>query len=272
MSSRAAAREPILERPILLSGAALLCSFSAITTRFDMIAAGGTLPERLIDLGGASTAIWFALFALIVIARRADSASPDRGDWTVAVIAVACSLVPLGQFGGAGLTLLGLWCLIRSRHDPAIRQAGILMLALSTALIWGRIASQLLGPLVLVPDAWAAGMLSGTSSEGNLVGDALILGPGCSSLHNISIAVLIWAAISQIMGLAITRRLLWGLAAAIAVTVAINLTRVVIIVLNMENFDYWHTGTGATIFGFAAFIAALIVTIIVADRETHSRA
>jgi len=99
-----------------------------------------------------------------------------------------------------------------ARQPPRTAHRYIL-LALTGTLIWGRLFLEVIAPTTLLRlDARFVSLLSGMPSEGNVVnfsgGGPIPIAPGCSSLHNMSLAVLMWITAVKLLDLTMTRRVL----------------------------------------------------------------
>ena len=62
-----------------------------------------------------------------------------RSDWAVAVGAAAAALVPLAIASMIGLSLVALYAIATSRPDAPLRRAALIFLAVTAALLWGRL-------------------------------------------------------------------------------------------------------------------------------------
>jgi exosortase/archaeosortase family protein len=210
-----------------------------------------------LNLFDVSAIIWLALAAQVDLLRRSgrdDLSGPS--DRVILVTAIGAALVPIPVLSSALLTPIALWAWSTADHGAPLRRASAIVLALTTFLLWGRIALAWgAGPL-LGADAAFVGWLAGVKASGNAVdfadGSRFLIAPGCSSLHGVSLGLILWTTVMQYFSLALDRRALLTLATALVGSVLVNGVRLMIIAWNPRNFAYWHTGSGAALFGWIA--------------------
>jgi len=116
-------------------------------------------------------------------------------------------------------------------------------LATTVPMLWSRLLFQFFAKLILQVDASLVGWILGTERTGDIVGFAdgsgvLAILPGCSSLANVSLAILCWVAVSQLVSHKQSAYdLLWCVMACISV-VAVNVSRI-----SVEGLSQWHYAT-----------------------------
>lgn len=237
---------------------------------------GQSLAGALLSLGGVSAIIWFALIVMLLIAGKDDNVEAlmplDRP--ALALMALLAAL-PF-NFGAAIAVMLGGgYLLVTSTSTSSARRIGIIMLALTGPLIWGRLLLAFFGPLLLGLDAYLAAAIAGSSVQGNVVdlfGGAgrLYVALGCSSLHNMSLSILLFAVVTQMLQLRLTPRLISVCVASAAAMAIVNILRLATIARFPSHFEYFHVGQGGALFGLASFAAAIVVTgvgVVAATRD-----
>lgn len=220
------------------------------------------LVSAILDLGGVSAIVWFAIAVLFTISSE-TAAGPAlrRADKAALGLTLFLSFVPLNFAAAIGLLFCGAYLAITSAGDSADRRVAIVMLALTGPLIWGRFLLALMGPFLLHVDASVAGLVAGAPVQGNVVTlpdghGNLYVALGCSSLHNMSLAVLLFVAVTQALRLRYTALLLMtGVGAALAMA-SVNMLRLATLARFPEYFDLFHTGWGGSMFGAVSFVAA----------------
>jgi exosortase/archaeosortase family protein len=185
------------------------------------------LAVAILDLGGVSAIVWFAIGILFVLAS--DTATPGPpvrpADKAVLGLTVVLSFIPLNFAAAVGLLLCGAY------------------LALSS------------------PGGSAERLLAGAPVQGNVVSLAggqgnLYVALGCSSVHNMSLAVLLFVAVTQALRLRFTPLLLLAGAGAALMMATVNVMRLATLARFPEHFELFHTGWGGSLFGAVSFIAA----------------
>jgi len=213
----------------------------------------------VLSAGGISAAVWFSLYAIITISREAGEARPlQAADAVLMAVMAAAALVPapLPASGAVMLAAIYLLAWPASRRE---RRIGYILLALTGTLIWGRLILEVIAPTTLLRlDAQFVSLLSGMPAEGNVVnftnGHRFAIGPACSSLHNMSLAVLLWVTAVQLLDLPLTRRIMATGFLAIFVMLLVNGIRLSAIALFPAHFSLLHFGLGAELFGLASLI------------------
>lgn len=221
----------------------------------------------VLDLGGVSAIVWFAIGALITISSASATTSmPSRTDKAVLGLTLLLSFVPLNFAAAIGLLLCGAYLAATSTSDSADRRIALVMIALTGPLIWGRFLLALMGPFLLRVDAILAGLLAGARVQGNVVSlpgqyGNLYVALGCSSVHNMSLAVLLFITVTQVLRLGYSPRLLLTCGAAMLAMAAVNVLRLATLARMPQHFDVIHTGWGGSLFGAISFVAAGAVIV-----------
>lgn len=222
----------------------------------------------LFDTGGINPIFWFALLVAGAIAFEPDEPVPsDRRDWVVIAAVLLLAALPVVSAGSAGVLLAAAWLGWTSPAGSRGRRAALVLLALTASLIWGHFALMFLGDRIVALDGGFVGWLAGTESQGNIVGfsDAgkpMMIAYGCSSLHNLTMALQLWVAMTQLLRIPFGwKSALVGLAAVVA-NVFVNGLRLATIAHNRESFDYWHTGGGGALFAWAAVVTVAAVVML----------
>lgn len=220
------------------------------------------LVMALLDLGGVSAIVWFAIAILFTISGEAAAGSALRpADKAVLVLTLFLSFIPLNFAAAVGLLLCGAYLAATSAGNSADRRIAVVMIALTGPLIWGRFLLALMGPFLLHLDAGMAGFLAGIPVQGNVIAlprghGNLYVALGCSSLHNMSLAVLLFVAVTQALRLRYTALLLVTGAGAALAMATVNVLRLATLARFPEYFDLFHTGWGGSFFGAVSFLAA----------------
>lgn len=226
------------------------------------------LPIALLDLFGVSAVIWFSLFAIGRLSADDEQDVPPIGrrDAVVLAVLVACSFVPISMVSAAAVFFGGAYCVATNRTGSATFRIGVVLVALSFSLLWGRVLLVALGPQLLSFDAGFVGWMAGTRSAGNLVyfagsSEPFVVGVYCSSLHNVSLGALLWTSVSQMLRIAVDRQ--WTVTCAgVALSVfLINALRLTAIAWYPEHFVTLHVGTLAQLFGASGLIASVLVIL-----------
>jgi exosortase/archaeosortase family protein len=140
----------------------------------------------------------------------------------------------------------------------------LVLLALTGTLVWGPLIMSLFAGPVLSLDAHIAGWVIGSPVTANMVkfvaSDRIyIIAMGCSSIHNMSLAIVLWCTAVALFDLKVDWRLLLVGAAMMGLTFVLNVARLSAIGRFPDYFDFLHMGGGAVLFGWAALIGMALL-------------
>ena len=277
--SRAAPRlRAPMRRSELFFGLFLLAALNSFSTSaVGAVAAQGAL-GAVAGLFGISAIIWAALLAGLKILRDDRGADPlAPGDRWIAAAVIASVLVPAATASMAGLTAAASWAVATSAVRSPLRRAGLVFLAMTGALLWGRLLLAVFSRPLLDLDAMFVSGLIGAEQRGNMLwleGGAtrLAVAPGCSSMQGLSLALLFWVTVNQLFEVRFDRRAaLWCLA-ALAATVAINVLRIGAMLRFPEHLDAIHHGWGFHLSMYTTMFTLAAICLYAARREVFSRA
>ena len=203
-----------------------------------------------INLFEISAILWLALVAgLRILVRDGETRPPTRGDVAIGLIVLAAALLPAPSASAFGLSLLAGWAILTSAPGSAGRRAGIIFLAMTGALLWGRLALALFSRPLLDIDAWFVSALLDAGHRGNLIWSSdgasrLVVAPGCSSMQGMSLAIVFWATVNQSYRVPFGWKAAAYCLAALAATVAVNVLRIGSMLRWPEHLHEIHHGWG----------------------------
>jgi exosortase/archaeosortase family protein len=217
------------------------------------------------NLCGISAVVWLAMAAAIKIGFEGEGDEIRRLDILVLAATVALSLVPLSGAPQAGLLLCAIYLFATSSVATASRRISIVLLSLTGTLIWGRLLLHSFAGPILALDSQLVAWLIGSPVNGNVVAFAgrkseFVIGTGCSSVHNISLAIVLWVTAAALFKITIDRHYVLTGLVMIGVMFALNIARLMVIGFFPDHFDFLHEGGGAAIFAWAGLLSiALLV-------------
>jgi hypothetical protein len=212
-----------------------------------------------------SAIVWFAVFASLRLVLRTGEGQVKALDVVVGVAVLALTAVPVPTLSWVALTLSSIYIARACPAGSAMQRGAFICLALTAPMVWGpKLMHAYFEPFQKI-DALLVSGLTGTERLGNLVrladgsGGYLMIAQGCSSFHNISLAILGSVTATQIVGTKRTvAQLCWCLLACASV-LAVNVIRISLIGLHPEYYDLLHGPVGA---GLANWVSlGLIVAI-----------
>jgi exosortase/archaeosortase family protein len=250
-----------------------------------LFAAANQLPsaapgQALSDLAAVSVfqvMAWYAIFRLL-------ASSDPRQVARMRDILIALALcLPLFLPTTRTIKVLALGAAFffwtRGRDDPKLRAAGTVFAALTIQEYWGHIVFDLFALPLLRAETAVVGALmhaarAGTVWQGNVItgpsGFGIILYSGCSSFHNLSLAMLCWLTVSKLRNRDWrSRDLIIGCVIG-ATMIACNVMRLCLMAWSADLYEYWHNGLGAQIFAVGASVLVLFLSLYGSRPETRA--
>jgi hypothetical protein len=126
----------------------------------------------------------------------------QKADLVLSAILLLLIVLPIGATSWLAVTILSSYILIFGQPTGSLRRGAIVLLAVTVPMLWSRLIFYLFAKFILDIDATLVGWLLGTSRVGNVVefadhSGSLVIFPACSSLANVSLALLCWVTVSQ---------------------------------------------------------------------------
>jgi hypothetical protein len=235
----------------------------------------GFLPA-LLDTFDISIIVWAACMVGIIFLLREPIQPVSRSDRLVAVGALAAFLTPIAPLSWLALSMLTAYIVYTSAHSSFPHRGGWVLLAMTVPMFWGRLLFAAFSDLILQGDATLVGWLVGTHRFGNAIQFAdgsgyLWIAPACSSLANVSLAILCWVTLIKAAG----RPGSWGdigwILAACCAVIIVNVARISLLGLYRDDFELIHGPLGSAI--TSLIILAITVAICLAGvHRAPSRA
>jgi exosortase/archaeosortase family protein len=222
------------------------------------------LQNAIYGLFGVSVVIWFALYAAWTIAVTKEAAEPyRRGDSIVLLAMIGCIALPLPILSIGGGFTAGLWLLFTSQKGSAARRMAIILTAITAQQIFGRLFMTLFSQAILAADIFLVDIFSGFEGQGNVLtrpdGSNMIVAAGCSSINNMSYALLAWVTVAQLFKLRLDKRLAGYVALSLIAIFLLNTLRLLMMGWYPAHFDFIHVGGGAAMFSWAGFILLAVL-------------
>jgi exosortase/archaeosortase family protein len=186
-------------------------------------------------------------------------------------------ILPVYALSWIAVTALSLYILLFANDAPDRKRGAIILLALTMPTLWSRLLFQIFAKPILDIDASLVSLLLGTPRTGNMVGfldgsGYMIVLPACSSLANMSLALLCWVTITQWVGHRWTAKdVLWA-AFACASVIAVNVTRISLMGFSHRHYELIHSSWGDMIANSIMLALMVGVTVLGARREIFARA
>jgi exosortase/archaeosortase family protein len=219
-------------------------------------AAFGTFDISAIVVVSCIASIWLMLRSTVDEVRSADIA--------VGTAVSLLIILPIAAMAWFALTVLSLYILVFTKVDDSARRSAIILLATSVPMLWSRMLFDFFAKSILEADASLVAWVLGTHRTGIMVeftdhSGTLVILPPCSSLANVSLALLCWVTVSQFLRHKWRPQDFFWCLLACASVVAVNVVRISLMGLDVSHYDAIHGTLGDVIANTA--ILGLTVTI-----------
>lgn len=261
----------------LFAGLALLASLNAFAGNVAASVAELGLLNSAFALFGVSAILWVALAAALALLLGEAADSPPTGlDWGAGVVVFGAALLPTATASGVALTGLALWAIVSGASRPRLRRAGLILLAMTGALVWGKLILAVFANPFLDMDVLFVSGLLGAEHDGNVIWReggpmSLVVSTGCSSMNGVSIAIVFWATVNQYFGVPFGWRAAISGAAAIGATVLINVLRIGAMLTWPAHFHAIHEGVGSIVYMWVTLLAVVAICVWGGRREIFAR-
>lgn len=231
--------------------------------------------EALFTTFEISVIVWVACAAGICLVLQDRTTGVRPLDLAAAAGFLVLVVLPVGALSWLAVAALGVY-VIASTTDASSRRGAIILLAVTVPMLWSRLLFQFFANLILQIDASLVAWILGTDRTGDMVrfadgSGSLVILPSCSSLANVSLAILCWMTVNQILRHGQSARdLVWCLAACTSVIV-VNVARIGIQGLSQWHYDTFHSVWGDMITNTLILGLILCFSLLGARRELVGR-
>jgi hypothetical protein len=237
-------------------------------------------------LGWADAAVGtFDISAIVVVACvtgislvLADKTGGVRlADLAVAMAVLLTIALPIGAMSWLAVTMLSLYVLLFTHATESQHRGAVILLAATVPMLWSRLVFDLFASLILAVDASLVGWMLGTHRSGNMVEFAdhsgtLVVFPSCSSLANVSLAILCWVTISaSVRHEWRVQDIFWCLLACSSV-VAVNVIRISLMGLSSAHYHMLHAPLAEIALNIIILVLIVAISVLGVRRDVLSRA
>lgn len=196
---------------------------------------------------------------VIILTWRDDGIHAARPGQTSLVVAImAASTVLSGNLAYGPLLFIGVIAALGDGWSENERRAGVIMMAIGVYRVLSKLIVMLFADTILRADTAIAGLLitvlvPGSSWTGNTIRPphdvGITVAMACSSFANLSLVSLCYTSIAVLDGGVISRRNFFAVGGVWLAVISLNTVRLVLMARSLDAYNYWHFGTGATLFG-----------------------
>jgi hypothetical protein len=262
---------PLARRTIFVWVTVILFGNYLLTIVKDATPLSLSLSRLLTDLASASLFQYMAWFAVCRLLVRSDPKPlGDLRDFCVSIALCLLIFLPTGKMiwvVGLGFSTYLWFC---NSGDRELNAAGVVLGGLAVQAFLGHIFFYLLAAPLLSAETAVVGMILAATRTGTVWHNNIITGPdgfgiiiysGCSSFHNLSLALLGWLTFAKLRNPDWQRGdLARGLVIS-ASMILVNWCRLYMMALNVGLYDFWHDGAGTEIFEIAVAMLVLFLSL-----------
>ena len=225
-----------------LAGLCILGCVSGLTPRIVQSIHRLGWTDALFNTFEISAIVWVSCVTGVYLISRDRTVGLGRRELALGAGYISVVVLPIGPLSWIALTALCAYVLATSNVDTS-RRGALILLATTVPMFWSCLLFHFFANPILAVDASLVSWIIGSHRTGTLVEFAdrsaqLAILPACSSLANVSLAILCWATFSQAFG---HRKsiydVLWCLLACASV-VLVNVTRI-----SLAGLSNWHYAT-----------------------------
>ena len=223
-----------------------------------------------------SLIVWVASFVGIRFIYSDRAERLHSSDIVAGAGFLAAVILPVRELSWLAIAALSLYILLFPSPSLCGRRGAIILLATTIPMLWSRMLFHFFANRILAVDAWFVGWVLGTPRIGNVVSFAdhsgtLVIMPACSSLANMSLALLCWVTISQsVRHQWQPADTLWCLLACVSV-LAVNVTRMSIMGLSQSYFEFVHSEWGDEIANVIILSFIVGISLLGVRRDLPAR-
>lgn len=198
-------------------------------------------------------------------------------DLAVATVLLLLIALPIGAMSWLAVTMLSLYVLFFTQVTESQHRGAVILLAATVPTLWSRLIFDLFANFILGVDASLVGWMLGTHRSGNMVefsdhSGTLAIFPSCSSLANVSLALLCWVTISvSVRHEWRVQDIFWCLLACSSV-VAVNVIRMSFMGLSSAHYQMLHAPLADIVSNIIIFVLIVAISVLGVRHDVLSRA
>jgi len=275
MPSHDVIRVEKLARNDVFAGLFFLGFVSAATDRVATSISVRGIADSITNTFDVSAIVWGACFFALSLARHCDGNRTRGVDWLVAGFALVGFLAPFSLLNWVALTCLASYVVLSSVPRSGLQRCAWIFVAVTFTMFWSPRIFALLSDWILAGDAELVSWITGTIRVGNTVqlsdgSGFLWIAPTCSSMANISLAVLCWTGFAQLSDRSVSTQDIIMCVLICFSVVVINVTRIGLIGLHPAWYQALHGPTGTIVFGYVTLFTIVGFCVLWKKRELFS--
>lgn len=256
-----------ISRQFLLFWLLTLAFANVVAAKATRTAAEVGWEQATAELFAISAIVVMAISASLVLAWKSDHSDQiTPTDWVIGACVLTLTFSSFDILSRLALAGTAAYLLATAARGSSEWRAGAIAASTTTYFIIGPALLTIFAREFAFADAWLVAQATGYYQDRGLVAmndnaGWLRIARGCSSLHALSLSVILPIAYSQWHGLSDWRRI--GLAALVTaiITVAFNVARLSAMAIWPLHFEFLHTGWGATVISFVTLGSMVLICV-----------
>jgi hypothetical protein len=264
-----------LPRGEFFAGLLTLGCVSGLTLRIIQSIKGLGWTAALFNTFQISVIVWISCAAGVSLILRDRTIGVRSPELAIGAGFVVLVILPIGPLSWLAVTALGFY-ITMSTNVASSRRGAFILLATTVPMFWTPLLFKFFANLILAVDASLVGWILGTHRTGDIVEFAdgsgvLVILPACSSLANVSLAILCWVTVSQLVcHKKSAYDVLWCLMACVSV-IAVNVTRISFEALSQWHYAAFHGPWGDAMGNIIILSLIVGVSVVGVRRELFRR-
>jgi len=210
------------------------------------------------------------LLCIALIYDRRDVHGLSKKDLLAITFTLVGLLIPSATMSWLFIGLFGLYLASRQTITPVQRSGAVILLVAGLREPFMTFLLQVFNSEVLALDATFTALLlsafqDSVTAQGNMIlaGNTvrLVVLTSCSSLANLSFAMLFWFAVSRAISSSISREMLVACGAIVVSMVALNIVRLTMMASSSAQYAIIHESIGKTSFAIIMVTTVSLLTV-----------
>lgn len=264
-----------LSRREFFGGLLILGCVNGLSSRIIDAVNGVGWADALLNTFGISVIVWISCCAGVALLFRDQSGPANAVDLAVGAAFLVLVALPISSLSWVAIAAFCIYTLANT-NGVSTRQGAVILLATTVPMLWSRLLFKFFANPILNADASLVSWILGTKRSGNMIefadhsGELVIFAP-CSSLANVSLAILCWVTVSE---LAVHKRspydIFWCFLACASV-IAVNVTRMAMMGVRESVYDRVHSNFGNALTSLIITAITIAICVIGTRRELFAR-
>ena len=158
--------------------------------------------DALLNTFYISAIVWISCCAGVALVLEDQSGQANAVDLAVGAAFLLLVALPISSLSWVAIAAFCIY-MLATTNGASTRQGAVILFATTVPMLWSRLLFKFFANPILNADASLVSWALGTKRSGNMIefadhsGELVIFAP-CSSLANVSLAILCWVTVSEL--------------------------------------------------------------------------